>query len=88
LKEAGFSSDLGFDASILRLHWDLMKILVEEEAKILTSRVLGKVPAQDLPTMVEAGAAILNSILGQFHRKAIVETAKRYAIELRKGGGG
>ena len=86
LQKAGYTDELGFDASILRTHWDLMKIIVEEEAKILTSRVSGRVPVQNLPAMIEDAATILNTIIGLFHKKIIVGVAKKYAIEFRGKG--
>ena len=84
MQEAGYTSELGFDASVLRIHLDLMKILVEEEAKLLLSRVSGRIDVQDIPKMVEEATARLNSIMGLFHKKEIIATAKRYAIEFRE----
>jgi hypothetical protein len=88
LEKIGFTSDLDVDANILKLHHDLMRILVEEEAKILTSRVTGKIPVQKLPAMVEEATVILNTIMGLFHKKLIVETTRRYTLEFEGRGSG
>ncbi len=88
LEKIGFTSDLGLDANVLKIHHDLVRILVEEEARLLTSRVTGKVPVQKLPAMVEEATAILNTIMGLFHKKLIVETARRYTLEFRGQGSG
>jgi len=88
LQELGLNSNLGVDASILKIHYDLLKILVEEEAKIVFSRVTGKVPVQKLPALVEGSTAVVNTIMNLLHKKIIVETASRYSLEFRKKGSG
>ncbi|UCG39262.1 MAG: MerR family transcriptional regulator [bacterium] len=88
LQKVGFTPELDLDASVLKVHHDLLRILVEEEARLLTSRVTGKVPVQRIPAMVEEATAILNTIMGLFHKKLIVETARRYTLEFRGEGNG
>jgi DNA-binding transcriptional MerR regulator len=88
LQKIGFTSELDVDANVLKVHHDLLRILVEEEARLLTSRVTGKVPVQRIPAMVEEATAILNTIMGLFHKKLIVETARKYTLEFRGQGNG
>ena len=84
MRKAGFSPELGFDVSIMKVHRELMERLVEEEAKILTSRVSGKLPATKVAEMVEEAAAIISSIMGVMHKKLIIETASKYTLEFRR----
>jgi len=86
LRRTGYTRDLGFDANILTVHRDLLKVLVEEEAKILTSRVSGKVDILNLnmPRMVEEGMAVLNHMMGLIHKRLIVETVRRYRVEFKE----
>ncbi len=81
LTKAGFTKDLGFDVEVFKFHWTAVKMIVDHEAKIFTSRVTGKVPAQNLPEMVETGTMIVSTILGLLHKKAVVETTRRYSME-------
>jgi len=75
-RRAGFTAGLGFDASILKVHMELLELLVKEEARILTNRVTGKVPLQEIAVMVEEATAILNTIIGVLHKKLILKTVK------------
>lgn len=84
LRKAGFTPDLGIDASRMKLYWDFMKMLVVEELDLFASITAGKVPAQKLPAMVEDAAAIASNLMGLFHKKIIVETARRYTVEFRQ----
>jgi DNA-binding transcriptional MerR regulator len=86
LRRTGFTQELGFDASILTVYRDLLKVLVEKEAKILTSRVSGKVDILNLnvPRMVEEGMAILNHMMGLIHKRLIMETVRRYRVEFKE----
>jgi DNA-binding transcriptional MerR regulator len=85
MRESGFSQELGFDVSIMEMHRDVMERLVEAEAKMLTSRVSGKVPATKVAKMVEEATAIVNSIMALMHKKLIIETTSKYTLEfLRK----
>jgi len=84
VRKAGFTSDLGFDATQMKLYWDFMKMLVEEELNIFASLTAGKVSAQKLPAMVEDAATIASNLMGLFHKKIIIETTKRYTVEFRK----
>jgi len=83
LRKAGFTEELGFDASILRAHVELLELLVKEEARILTSRVTGKVPLSEVAVMVEEATAILNSIIGVLHKKLILKTVKGFTDEFQ-----
>jgi len=86
LRKAGFAKELGFDADILTLHRDLLRVLVEEEAKILLKRVAGRVDALnlDVARMVEDATGILNTMMGIIHKRLIVETARRYTEAFRE----
>lgn len=83
LREVGLTEELGFSTDILKLYRKFMEVLVEEEAKIMISRVSGKVDVRDLPRMVEDAAVILNTVLGVIHKKIILETTQRYTIEFK-----
>jgi len=83
LRKAGFTEELGFDTSILRTHIRLLELLVKEEARILTSRVTGKVPLPQVAAMVEEATAILNSIIGVLHKKLILQTVKGFTDEFQ-----
>jgi len=83
LREVGLTEELGFSTDILKLYRKFLEALVEEEAKIMISRVSGKVDARDLPRMVEDATAILNTVMGVIHRKIIMETVRRYTIEFK-----
>lgn len=84
LRKAGFARELGFDAEILTIHRDLLRILVEEEAKALLSRVAGRVQSLDLAKMVEDATGILNTMMGIMHKRLIVETVRKYTEAFRQ----
>ncbi|MEW6443050.1 MAG: MerR family transcriptional regulator [bacterium] len=86
MRKAGFTRELGFDAGMLAVHRDLLKLLVDEEAKLLASRVSGQVNVMDLnvPRMVEEGTQLLNTMMGLIHKRLIVETVERYTVEFRE----
>mgnify|MGYP005837460301 FL=1 len=86
LRKAGFAKELGFDAEILTMHRDLLRILVEEEAKTLLSRVAGRVDSLnlDLAKMVEEATGILNTMMAIMHKRLIVETARKYTEAFRQ----
>lgn len=83
LQEAGFTPDLGIDASQMKMYWDFMKMLVLEELELFAGLTAGKVPAQKLPGMVEDAATIATNLMGLFHKKILIETTKRYTVEFR-----
>jgi DNA-binding transcriptional MerR regulator len=83
LRKAGFNEALGFGPSILKVHMELLDLLVREEARILTSRVTGKIPLQELSSMVEEATAILNTIIGVLHKKLILRTVKTFTDEFQ-----
>jgi len=83
LQEAGFTPDLGIDASQMKLYWDFMKMLVAEELKLFAGLTTGKVPAQRLPGMVEDAATIATNLMGLFHKKILIDTTKSYTVEFR-----
>jgi DNA-binding transcriptional MerR regulator len=84
MREAGFSEELGWDGEIFSVYRDFLQRLVEEEAKILMSRVAGRVGAERLTNMVEQGTILLNSIIGLIRKKLIVETVRRYTSEFQE----
>ena len=86
LQDIGLTRAMGFDPSILTSHRDMMRILVEEEAKILLSRTAGKIPVQEIPAMVEEAMSVLNQIIALFHKKSIIETTRSYSLEIREKG--
>jgi len=86
MRELGFSNELGFDGSVLVAHRELLNRLVDEEAKILTSRVAGKIGVDKLIRMVEEGTAVLNTMIGIIHKRLILETTQKYAAEFQKEG--
>lgn len=83
LRKAGFTTDLGVDASLLKMYWDFMKMLVAEELEVFTSLTTGRVPAQKLPAMMEAAAVNTSNLMGLLHKKILIETTRRYTLEFR-----
>jgi DNA-binding transcriptional MerR regulator len=81
LKKAGYTEDLGFDTEMLSFLWAAIRMIVEQESKRFLSQVTGKVPAQNLPKMLETGTVVISTILGVFHKKAVVETSRRYSMD-------
>lgn len=84
MREAGFSEELGVDGELFSIYRDFLQRLVEEEAKILMSRVAGRVGVEKLAKMVEEGTILLNSIIGLIRKKLIIETVKRYTYEFQE----
>jgi hypothetical protein len=66
---------------MLSFLWAAIKMVVEQESKRFLSQVTGKVPAQNLPKMLETGTVVISTILGVFHKKAVVETSRRYSMD-------
>ena len=79
LREVGFTEERGFDVHIMRIHLELMQRMVEEEAKVLTSRLSGQVGIDEIVRMVEEGTPLLNTMIGLIHKRLIVQTTRRYA---------
>jgi hypothetical protein len=84
IRRLGFTQKLGFDVSDMKIPRELMERIVEEEAKILTSKVSGSVPAAKIAKMVEDATAILNTMMGVMHKKLIVEITGKYTLEYRR----
>jgi DNA-binding transcriptional MerR regulator len=84
MREAGFSEEMGWDGTIFSVYRDFLQRLVEEEAKILMSGVVGRVGVEKLTKMVEDGTMIMNSIIGLIRKKLIVETVRRYTAEFQE----
>lgn len=84
LQNAGFTPELGIDASNMKMYWDFMKMLVREELETFASLAAGKVPAHKLPQMVEDAATISSNLMGLLHKKVLIETTKRYTVEFRE----
>jgi len=82
-RKAGFTEELGFDTSILKVHMELLELLVKEEARMLTSRVTGKVPLPEVAVMVDEATTILNTIIGLLHKKLILKTVKTFTDEFQ-----
>ncbi len=85
LREAGFTPELGIHANRMKMYWDLMKTLVQEELNLFAGITAGRVPARQLPAMVENAATIANNLMGLFHKKIIVETTRRYRLDFGEG---
>jgi len=87
-KKAGFTKKLGFDIALIKVHKEMIDRLVEEEAKILTSRVSGKIMPDTIAMMIEEAIPILNTIMAIIHKKSILDTTRRYSQEFmsRKEG--
>ncbi len=84
MREIGFTEKLGLDVIYMKIPRELIRLLVEEEAKILTGLVSGKVPAAKIAGMVEEATSILNTMMGVMHKKLIVETTSKYSLEFRR----
>ncbi|MFO7558257.1 MAG: MerR family transcriptional regulator [Desulfobacterales bacterium] len=83
-KKAGFTKQLGFDIELIKVHKEMIDRLVEEEAKILTSRVSGKINPETIAKMIGEAIPILNTIIGIVHKKSILDTTRRYTMEFMK----
>ena len=83
-KKAGFTKKLGFDIELIKVYKEMIDRLVEEEAKILTSRVSGRIKPDTIAKMIEEAIPILNTIIGIIHKKSILDTTRRYTLEFMK----
>jgi DNA-binding transcriptional MerR regulator len=83
-KKAGFTKKLGFDIELIKVYKEMIDRLVEEEAKILTSRVSGKITPETIAKMIGEAIPILNTIIGIVHKKSILDTTRRYTLEFMK----
>ncbi len=83
-KKAGATKKLGFHIDILKMHKNMIGLLAEEEARILTSRVSGKMSIDKIAQMVEEMVPIMNTFMGILHKRSIKETTERYRSELQE----
>ena len=84
LREIGFTEERGFDVEIMRTHLELMQRMVEEEAKMLTSRLSGKVDIEEIVRLLEEGLPLLNTMIGLIHKRLIIQTTRRFAEAFQK----
>ena len=85
LREIGFTEERGFDVEIMRTHLELMERMVDEEARVLTSRLSGKVDVDEIIRLVEEAVPLLNTMIGLIHKRLIIQTTRRFAEAFLKG---
>ncbi len=79
LREIGYSRELGFEADVLKPHFEMIQALVEKETEILVKRTAGKINREEMIRMVEGGAAAINTMMGIIHKRLILDMVKKLA---------
>ena len=78
LREAGFTEERGFSADIIKVHKNLMDILVKKEIRIFAKRVTGRVPEDEAVRMAETGIQLLNTLIGLLRKQSMVRIIREY----------
>lgn len=85
LIEAGLTPELGFTVDLAGTFSELIGRFVEEESRVLTQLLTGKLEVEEIATILKKVIPIVNTMLGIVHRKEIRNTTSRYAKNLPGG---
>lgn len=90
LRELGFSSELGFDATVLAPHKEMMEALVNKETDIMIERTADRLSVEEMINMVEGGTSVINTMIGLMRKRCILDVVEIFARKLKekKSGGG
>ncbi|MCP4004077.1 MAG: MerR family transcriptional regulator [bacterium] len=72
MRKAGLNEDAGFEIDNLLLYMDTMRSLVFDELALF-SRVLGKLPREEILSLAESGMAGTNSLLFALRRRLFMD---------------
>jgi len=77
LRKAGLTDDLRVDPSNLVIYRDIVERVVVEEARLLATRLTGKVPLEKMVQLVEETRLFATIIFDVLHKKKVLETFRR-----------
>jgi len=77
LRKAGLTDDFGIDPSNLVIYRDMVERIVVEEARLLATRLTGKVPLEKMVELVEETRLFATIIFDVLHKKKVLETFRR-----------
>ena len=80
----GFTPELGYDTYMMKLYKETFERLSDEETRIASKNLTGKLPAEQGIKMIEDIMAPLNMIFGILHKRCVIETITRYAKQFRE----
>jgi DNA-binding transcriptional MerR regulator len=72
MRQAGYTSDLGFDPEKMRLYVDFVRWLAREELRVFSHGVAGRVDVETSVRMAESGVNLVNQIIGLFRKATIL----------------
>lgn len=72
LRQAGYSSELGFGPENLRLYVDFVRWLAREELRTFSHGVAGRVNVETSARMAESGVNLVNQIIALLRKATIV----------------
>jgi DNA-binding transcriptional MerR regulator len=72
IRQAGYTSDLGFSPETMRIYVDFVRWLAREELRNFTHGVTGRVDVETSVQMAESGINLVNQIIGLFRKATIL----------------
>ncbi len=72
IRQAGYTSDLGFEPANMRLYVDFVRWLAREELRNYTHGITGRVDLETSVRMAESGINLINQIIGLFRKATIL----------------
>ena len=84
VRAAGFTRELGFETSVIKIIKDNIDGLVEEEARIVLRRITGKVPPDKVVKMVDDALQLGTAFMELLVKKSVLEFAERYARQFQE----
>jgi DNA-binding transcriptional MerR regulator len=81
LRQIGFTEERGFSADLIKVHKDLIDVLVKKEIRIFVKRVTGRIPEDEAARMAEIGIQLLNTMMGLLRKQSMVRIIREYGPE-------
>jgi DNA-binding transcriptional MerR regulator len=72
IRQAGYTSDLGFSPETMRIYVDFVRWLAREELRNFTHGVTGRVDVETSVQMAESGINLVNQIIALFRKATIL----------------
>jgi predicted DNA-binding transcriptional regulator AlpA len=88
VRQAGFSSELGFLPQNMRLYVDFVRWLAREELRMFSHGVAGKVDVETSVKMAESGVNLVNQIIALLRKATILRYVAAGNIAEEEASGG
>jgi DNA-binding transcriptional MerR regulator len=83
LRQIGYTEERGFSADLIKVHKDVIDVLVKREIQLFAKTVTGKVPDDEALRMAEVGIQLLNTLIGLIRKQSILRALREYGPKSR-----